>query len=235
MCCTSGRPIMGYSMGCVSSFSSYRALSYRARGQKSHHTSLTPSTSFSVWCKAEGSLHEFHGHVTALTGAAEYRRLSLARILINFLETASDDIYGRLFVDLCGQKLLTKFGFTPFHEIRTWTALPQRHVKHGQDPNKDTSRAQGRCKTGLFAPCVFVQNRKRNTSTKNNFDKAANMRPADIKGKVGKEERGGEPTCAELGDTHRGRGQRGVDRREIAVILLALSVSCDFHCQQGAC
>jgi N-terminal acetyltransferase B complex catalytic subunit len=50
--------------------------------------------------KAEGSPHDFHGHVTALSVAPEYRRLSLARILMNFLETASDDVYGGLFVDL---------------------------------------------------------------------------------------------------------------------------------------
>lgn len=50
--------------------------------------------------KAEGSPHDFHGHVTALTVAPEYRRLSLARSLMNFLETVSDDVYGGLFVDL---------------------------------------------------------------------------------------------------------------------------------------
>ena len=50
--------------------------------------------------KAEGSPHDFHGHVTALTVAPEYRRLSLARTLMNFLETASDDVYGGHFVDL---------------------------------------------------------------------------------------------------------------------------------------
>ena len=50
--------------------------------------------------KAEGSPNDFHGHVTALTVAPEYRRLSLARTLMNFLETVSDDVYGGLFVDL---------------------------------------------------------------------------------------------------------------------------------------
>ena len=50
--------------------------------------------------KAEGSPHDFHGHVTALTVAPEYRRLSLARTLMNFLEIVSDEVYGGLFVDL---------------------------------------------------------------------------------------------------------------------------------------
>lgn len=56
--------------------------------------------SFPVLGKAEGTPNDFHGHVTALTVAPEYRRLSLARILMNFLETASDDVYGGMFVDL---------------------------------------------------------------------------------------------------------------------------------------
>ncbi|KAH9981413.1 N-acetyltransferase [Lactifluus volemus] len=50
--------------------------------------------------KAEGPPHDFHGHVTALTVAPEYRRLSLARTLMNFLETVSDDVYNGFFVDL---------------------------------------------------------------------------------------------------------------------------------------
>ena len=51
---------------------------------------------------------------------------------------------------------------------------------------------------------------------KKSFDKAADMRSADVKG-----------------------WKRGKDNvvliGEIAVILLALLVSCDGHCQQGAC
>jgi N-terminal acetyltransferase B complex catalytic subunit len=35
-----------------------------------------------------------------LTVAPEYRRLSLARTLMNFLETVSDDVYNGFFVDL---------------------------------------------------------------------------------------------------------------------------------------
>jgi N-terminal acetyltransferase B complex catalytic subunit len=58
---------------------------------------FSPTT---VLGKAEGSPHDFHGHVTALTVAPEYRRLSLARILMNLLETTSDEVYGGLFVDL---------------------------------------------------------------------------------------------------------------------------------------
>lgn len=50
--------------------------------------------------KAEGSQTEHHGHVTALTVAPEYRRLALARKMIQLLESVSDETYGGFFVDL---------------------------------------------------------------------------------------------------------------------------------------
>ncbi|ETW86232.1 hypothetical protein HETIRDRAFT_432675 [Heterobasidion irregulare TC 32-1] len=50
--------------------------------------------------KAEGSQTEHHGHVTALTVAPEYRRLALARKMMQLLESVSDETYGGFFVDL---------------------------------------------------------------------------------------------------------------------------------------
>ena len=43
--------------------------------------------------KAEGKGREWHGHVTAVTVAPQYRRLGLARILMKFLEEVSDKTY----------------------------------------------------------------------------------------------------------------------------------------------
>lgn len=54
----------------------------------------------SVIGKAEGTSTEWHGHVTALTVAPEYRRLSLARKMMGLLEMVSDEIYKAFFVDL---------------------------------------------------------------------------------------------------------------------------------------
>lgn len=50
--------------------------------------------------KAEGAGSEWHGHVTALSVAPEYRRLSLARKMIEQLERVSDENYRAFFVDL---------------------------------------------------------------------------------------------------------------------------------------
>jgi N-terminal acetyltransferase B complex catalytic subunit len=50
--------------------------------------------------KAEGTSSEWHGHVSALTVAPEYRRLSLARKMMSLFELVSDEIYKAFFVDL---------------------------------------------------------------------------------------------------------------------------------------
>jgi len=50
--------------------------------------------------KAEGAGTDWHGHVTALTVAPEYRRLSLARKMMSLLEMVSEEIYKGFFVDL---------------------------------------------------------------------------------------------------------------------------------------
>ncbi|KAF8904655.1 N-acetyltransferase [Mucidula mucida] len=50
--------------------------------------------------KAEGSNAEWHGHVTAISVAPEYRRLSLARKMMTLLEMVSDQSYRGYFVDL---------------------------------------------------------------------------------------------------------------------------------------
>ena len=50
--------------------------------------------------KAEGHGTEWHGHVTALTVAPEYRRLHLGRTMMDLLERVSDQVYHGFFVDL---------------------------------------------------------------------------------------------------------------------------------------
>jgi ribosomal protein S18 acetylase RimI-like enzyme len=56
-----------------------------------------PST---VIGKAEGQGANHHGHITALSIAPEYRRLSLAKRLVSLLEDISDSVYQGFFVDL---------------------------------------------------------------------------------------------------------------------------------------
>lgn len=52
--------------------------------------------------KAEGKEKLWHGHVTAVTVSPEYRRLGLAKLLMDYLELCSGekDCYNSYFVDL---------------------------------------------------------------------------------------------------------------------------------------
>jgi N-terminal acetyltransferase B complex catalytic subunit len=50
--------------------------------------------------KAEGSEELWHGHVSAVTVAPLYRRLGLARMLMEDLEATSSNVYNAYFVDL---------------------------------------------------------------------------------------------------------------------------------------
>ncbi|KAJ7053360.1 N-acetyltransferase [Mycena amicta] len=53
-----------------------------------------------IFGKAEGQHAEYHGHITILTVAPEYRRLGLATSLVRLLEHVSEAIYRGYFVDL---------------------------------------------------------------------------------------------------------------------------------------
>jgi N-terminal acetyltransferase B complex catalytic subunit len=50
--------------------------------------------------KAEGEKKLWHGHVTAVTVSPEFRKLGIARSLMNHLECVSESVYNGYFVDL---------------------------------------------------------------------------------------------------------------------------------------
>lgn len=54
--------------------------------------------------KTEGEGKNWHGHVSAVTVAPEYRRLGLATKLMHFTESLSQDTYNAYFVDLFVRK-----------------------------------------------------------------------------------------------------------------------------------
>ena len=80
-----------------------------------------------VFGKAEGDGLEHHGHVTAITVAPEYRRLGLARKMMNLLELVSDDVYKGFFVDLyvrCTNDLAINmyegFGYSVYRRVEQY-------------------------------------------------------------------------------------------------------------------
>ncbi|KAJ4483635.1 N-acetyltransferase [Lentinula aciculospora] len=75
--------------------------------------------------KAEGQNTEWHGHVTAITVAPEYRRLSLARKMMSLL--VSDKHYRGFFVDLfvrCNNfiaiNLYEGMGYSVYRRVREY-------------------------------------------------------------------------------------------------------------------
>ncbi len=77
--------------------------------------------------KAEGPGTDWHGHVTALTVAPEYRRLSLARKMMDLLEHVSDQSYRGYFVDLyvrcTNQAAITMYerlGYSVYRRVREY-------------------------------------------------------------------------------------------------------------------
>lgn len=74
--------------------------------------------------KAEGKGENWHGHVTAVTVAPEYRRLNLAQTFMDYLEYISDEKYKGYFVDLfvrCSNavaiNMYHKFGYSEFRQV----------------------------------------------------------------------------------------------------------------------
>ncbi|KAL2916960.1 N-alpha-acetyltransferase 20 [Polyrhizophydium stewartii] len=74
--------------------------------------------------KAEGERELWHGHVTAVTVAPMFRRLGLARSLMNTLEEVSEKIYNTYFVDLFVRQSNTvaismyeRFGYSVYRRV----------------------------------------------------------------------------------------------------------------------
>ncbi|KAJ7599221.1 N-acetyltransferase [Mycena floridula] len=77
--------------------------------------------------KAEGVDANWHGHVTAITVAPEYRRLSLGRKMMNLLELVSDESYQGFFVDLyvrCNNHVAITmyegFGYSVYRRVKEY-------------------------------------------------------------------------------------------------------------------
>uniref|UniRef100_A0A7S0STT6 N-acetyltransferase domain-containing protein n=1 Tax=Chromulina nebulosa TaxID=96789 RepID=A0A7S0STT6_9STRA len=74
--------------------------------------------------KAEGVGKLWHGHVTAVTVSPEYRRLGIAKNLMNYLEEISINQYNAYFVDLfvrssnkLAQYMYTYLGYTIYRQV----------------------------------------------------------------------------------------------------------------------
>ncbi|TRM59189.1 acyl-CoA N-acyltransferase [Schizophyllum amplum] len=119
--------------------------------------------------KAEGQNTEWHGHVTALTVAPEYRRLGLAKKMMNLLELVSDEIYKGWFVDLyvrctnsVAVQMYEKMGYSVYRRVREYygsLGTGQRHNRDEEDAfdmRKPMSRDVGRRSIRANGRDIFV-------------------------------------------------------------------------------
>mmetsp|Transcript_1810 Transcript_1810/g.3215 ORF Transcript_1810/g.3215 Transcript_1810/m.3215 type:complete len:176 (-) Transcript_1810:2054-2581(-) len=74
--------------------------------------------------KAEGEGKLWHGHVSAVTVAPQYRRLGLAKTLMDDLEETCENVYKAYFVDLFVRasnslaiSMYEKFGYTSYRRV----------------------------------------------------------------------------------------------------------------------
>jgi N-terminal acetyltransferase B complex catalytic subunit len=74
--------------------------------------------------KAEGEGRLWHGHVSALTVAPAYRRLGLAKTLMDYFEEISVKTYNAFFVDLFVRQsnylainMYRKFGYSTYRTV----------------------------------------------------------------------------------------------------------------------
>ncbi|TMW69540.1 hypothetical protein Poli38472_001696 [Pythium oligandrum] len=74
--------------------------------------------------KAEGVDENWHGHVTVLTVAPEFRRLGIARNLMDYLKNVSEELYDAYFVDLFVRvsnapaiTMYEKFGYSVYRRV----------------------------------------------------------------------------------------------------------------------
>eukprot|EP00246_Nothoceros_aenigmaticus_P004356 TRINITY_DN15870_c0_g1_i1.p1 TRINITY_DN15870_c0_g1~~TRINITY_DN15870_c0_g1_i1.p1 ORF type:complete len:175 (-),score=29.31 TRINITY_DN15870_c0_g1_i1:177-701(-) len=77
-------------------------LTYLARWPDYFHIATGPNGSVMgyIMGKVEGQKELWHGHVTALSVAPEYRRQNLAKKLMGILEEVTEKTYNAYFVDL---------------------------------------------------------------------------------------------------------------------------------------
>ncbi|GAB9475301.1 hypothetical protein Gpo141_00012401 [Globisporangium polare] len=86
--------------------------------------------------KAEGYDENWHGHVSVVTVAPEFRRLGLAKKLMDSIESVSKDLYNGYFVDLFVRvsnlpaiAMYEKLGFTVYRRILEYYT----HELNGED------------------------------------------------------------------------------------------------------
>ncbi|KAG6776338.1 hypothetical protein POTOM_019844 [Populus tomentosa] len=124
-------------------------MTYLARWPDYFHVAEGPGNKVMgyIMGKVEGQGESWHGHVTAVTVASEYRRQQLAKKLMNLLEEISDKIDKAYFVDLFVRasntpaiKMYEKLGYVIYRRVLRYYSGEE----DGLDMRKALSRDVGK-------------------------------------------------------------------------------------------
>lgn len=102
--------------------------------------------------KVEGNGENWHGHVTAVTVAPEFRRLGLGRKLMSVLEDVSEKVYDAYFVDLYVRAsnevaigMYKRFGYSIYRRVLKYYRCDRPHCAIGAHRlTHDAQRRTGR-------------------------------------------------------------------------------------------
>lgn len=134
-----------------------------------HLSSLPPSlppspplpSEHAVIGKAEGHDTEWHGHITAVTVAPEYRRLAIAGTLCRLLERTSEAPYRGFFVDLFVRRsndvairMYERMGYSVFRCVRDYYANLGPGMAGAEDAYGQSAPAPPCCP--LLSPAVSL-------------------------------------------------------------------------------
>jgi len=106
--------------------------------------------------KAEGKGEKWHGHVTAVTVAPEYRRLGRARLMMDLLEEVSNEGYRAYFVDLFVRvsntlaiRMYEKFGYSVYRQVLGYYSGEEDAYGRSREGGREGGREEGREGGGL--------------------------------------------------------------------------------------
>lgn len=113
--------------------------------------------------KTEGANKEWHGHVSAVTVAPIYRRIGIARNLMNLYEELSNHLYNAYFVDLFVRKenvlaisMYEKLGYIKYRRVLDYYIEDNGETKDAWDMRKGLDRDRDRKSTvPLDHPVAF--------------------------------------------------------------------------------
>lgn len=107
--------------------------------------------------KTEGDDEDLHGHLSCVTVNPDFRRLGIARNLMEKLERIADEVSHGYFIDLfvrksntLGISMYTRMGYSVYRTVLGYySALPPQTPEDALDLRKPLSRHKSRKKSAL--------------------------------------------------------------------------------------